>query len=146
MGINRTSPKVRKILQLLRLRQIHNAATLQMLNLVEPYIAYGYPTRDMLERLIQKRGYAKVNKQRVPINDNNVVDDNCPEGVSTVDDVVNSLWTVDSNFTAVNNFLWPFKLSSPRGGYRGQKRYHFNEAGTFGNHELFINQFVAKMI
>ena len=49
-GINQVSPKVKKTLQLLRLRQIHNAvfvrmnkATKEMLRIVEPYIAYGYP-------------------------------------------------------------------------------------------------------
>ena len=49
-GIIGVSPKVRKILQLLRLRQINNsvfvklnAATVKMLRLVEPYVAYGYP-------------------------------------------------------------------------------------------------------
>jgi ribosomal protein L30/L7E len=43
------APKVRKILQLLRLRQIHNGvflrvsgATQNMLRRVEPYITYGY--------------------------------------------------------------------------------------------------------
>ena len=47
-GINGVSPKVRKILQLLRLRQIFNGAfvklnraTLQMLQLIKPYIAWG---------------------------------------------------------------------------------------------------------
>ena len=47
-SINGVSPKVRKILQLLRLRQIHNGvfvrltnATIQMIRLVEPYVAYG---------------------------------------------------------------------------------------------------------
>ena len=42
-------PKTRKILQLLRLRQIFNGvfvrlnkATINMLRLVEPYITYGY--------------------------------------------------------------------------------------------------------
>merc|ERR1719272_271351 len=49
-GINGVAPKVRKILQLLRLRQVNaavfvklNKATMNMLRLVEPYIAYGYP-------------------------------------------------------------------------------------------------------
>lgn len=48
LSINGVSPRVRKILQLLRLRQIHNGtfirlnkATIQMLRLVEPYIAWG---------------------------------------------------------------------------------------------------------
>ncbi len=47
-SINGVSPRVRKILQLLRLRQINNGtfvkltkATVNMLRLVEPYIAYG---------------------------------------------------------------------------------------------------------
>ena len=47
--INRVSPKVRKVLQLFRLLQIHNAvfiklnkATINMLKLIQPYIAYGY--------------------------------------------------------------------------------------------------------
>jgi ribosomal protein L30/L7E len=49
-GINDVAPKTRKILQLLRLRQINmgvflkvNKATMAMLQRVEPYVAYGYP-------------------------------------------------------------------------------------------------------
>ena len=152
-GINRISPKVKKIMELLRLRQIHNAvfiklnsSTINMLKLVLPYIAYGYPTRETIDLLIKKRGYARVRKQRHPINDNLIVDKSLGRrGVRTVEDVINSLWTVDENFTKVNRFLWPFKLSSPKGGYRGKKRRHFNEGGSFGNHEIFINEFVRKM-
>merc|ERR1719357_2399681 len=76
-GINGVSPRVRKILQLLRLRQIHNGvfvrlnkATLQMLRLVEPYIAWGYPNLKSVRELIYKRGFAKVqNGSRIPITD-----------------------------------------------------------------------------
>lgn len=49
-GINAMAPKVRKVLQLFRLRQINNAvfvklnkATINMIRIIEPYIAYGYP-------------------------------------------------------------------------------------------------------
>eukprot|EP01083_Nonionella_stella_P127145 385108_1 len=45
------SPKAKKIMQLFRLRQIHNAtfvrlneSTIRMLRLIEPYVTYGYPT------------------------------------------------------------------------------------------------------
>jgi ribosomal protein L30/L7E len=48
-SINQVDPKTRKILQLLRLRQIFNGvfvrlnkATINMLRLVEPYVTYGY--------------------------------------------------------------------------------------------------------
>lgn len=51
-SLNGVAPKTRKILQLLRLRQINsgvfirlNRATTQMLRLVEPYVAYGYVAR-----------------------------------------------------------------------------------------------------
>lgn len=48
-SINQVSPKVKKALQLLRLRQINNGvfvrlhkSTINMLRLVEPYIAWGW--------------------------------------------------------------------------------------------------------
>merc|ERR1719316_1260691 len=50
-GILKLSPKPRKILQLLRLRQLHNGVFLKvnkpilnMLKCVQPYVTYGYPT------------------------------------------------------------------------------------------------------
>jgi large subunit ribosomal protein L7e len=51
-GINKLAPKPKKILQLLRLRQLHNAvfvklnkATWNMLRMVEPFVTYGFPSR-----------------------------------------------------------------------------------------------------
>lgn len=71
-GIIGVSPKVRKILQLLRLRQINNAvfvklnaATVKMLRLVEPYVAYGYPNLKTVRELIYKRGFGKVRRRRL---------------------------------------------------------------------------------
>ena len=72
-GINDMHPKTRKIMQLLRLRQIHNGvfmrvnkATINMLRKVEPYVMFGYPNLKSVKELIYKRGYGKVNKQRHP--------------------------------------------------------------------------------
>merc|ERR1712137_441669 len=66
-GINGVDPKTRKILQLFRLLQIHNAtfvrlnaATIKMLTLVEPYVTYGYPNLKTVKELVYKRGFAKV--------------------------------------------------------------------------------------
>ncbi|KAJ7358993.1 Transducin (beta)-like 3 [Desmophyllum pertusum] len=65
-GINGVSPKVRKILQLFRLLQIHNGvfiklnkATINMLRIVQPYVAYGYPNLKSVRELIYKRGHGK---------------------------------------------------------------------------------------
>lgn len=73
-GINKIAPKPRKILQLLRLLQINNGifvritkATAEMLRVVEPWIAYGTPNLKSVRELIYKRGYGKIDKQRIPL-------------------------------------------------------------------------------
>merc|ERR1719300_2199584 len=78
-GINQVSPRVKKILQLLRLRQIGNTtfvklnkATIMMLNIAQPYITWGYPNLKTVRELIYKRGFGKVNGQRIPFTDNSV--------------------------------------------------------------------------
>ncbi|VDM24468.1 unnamed protein product [Toxocara canis] len=80
-GVNQMHPRPRKVLQLLRLRQINNGvfvklnkATLQMLRIVDPYVAWGYPNMKSVHDLIYKRGYAKVNSRRVPITDNSIIE------------------------------------------------------------------------
>ena len=152
-GIMGMSPKVRKVLQLLRLRQIHNAvfvrlnkATLQMLQIVSPYIAWGYPNLKTVRELVYKRGFGKVNKQRIPIADNSVVEDGLGEkDIICVEDLVHEIYTVGPNFKKANNFLWPFKLSSPLGGF-SKKLLHYNEGGESGNREEYINRLAQRML
>ena len=151
-GINGVSPKVRKILQLLRLRQIHNGvfvrltnATMQMIRLVEPYIAYGYPSLKSVRELVYKRGFVRVNGQRKPITDNLIIANKLKkQGVVCVEDMIHEIYTVGPNFKKVNKFLWPFKLSSPRGGFLDTGR-QFTDHGDAGNHEKYINKLIHKM-
>merc|ERR1712060_891852 len=79
-GIMKISPKPRKVLQLLRLKQLHNGVFLKvnkpilnMLKLVQPYVTYGYPTLKTVRELVYKRGFGKVNKQRIPLSDNEII-------------------------------------------------------------------------
>ena len=51
-----------------------NKATVNMMRVVEPYIAWGYPNLKTVRELIYKRGYGKVNKDRIPLTDNAVVE------------------------------------------------------------------------
>jgi len=151
-GINQVSPKVKKALQLLRLRQINNGVfvklnkcSLNMLRLVEPYVAWGYPNLKTIRDLVYKRGFAKVNHQRIPISNNEVIEQvlgSCD--IVCVEDLIHEIFTVGENFKKANNFLWPFKLSCPTGGMR-KKTNHFVEGGDHGNREHFINQLVRKM-
>jgi len=155
-GINKLSPKCKKIMQLLRLRQLHNGvfvrmsrATMNMIRMVEPYITYGYPTRATVQRLVYKRGYGKVNRSRIPLTDNSIVDGVLGEkGIHCVEDLIHEIWTVGANFKQANNFLWPFKLTSPRKGFGtgAKKRHPFANGGVFGNRENLINALVAQML
>mmetsp|Transcript_19664 Transcript_19664/g.24247 ORF Transcript_19664/g.24247 Transcript_19664/m.24247 type:complete len:240 (-) Transcript_19664:727-1446(-) len=154
-GIIGVSPKAKKIMQLFRLRQIHNAtfvklneATVRMLRLIEPYVTYGIPTRATIEKLVYKRGFGKVNKQRIPIADNSIFTDDLKEaGIECTADLVHELFTVGSNFKKSNNFLWPFKLSPPLGGFsKKTKLLHYLEGGEAGNRGEEINKLVKKML
>jgi len=152
-GIAKVAPKQRKVLQLLRLRQIFNAVVVRvnkpmenMLRLVEPYIAYGYPSLKTIRGLVYKRGNLKINGQRVKIDTNKLIKDKFNnEDVQCVEDVVNQIYTAGKHFRTVTNGLWPFKLAPPKGGMR-QKRRHFVEGGDFGNRDTLINRFAARMI
>ena len=151
-GINGVDPRTKKILRLFRLRQIHNGsfirlnrASIKMLRLVEPFVTYGYPNLKTVKELIYKRGFAKLNKQRIPITDNKLVERKLGKfGIVCVEDLIHEIFTVGPNFKIANQFLWPFKLSSPNGGYK-KKANHFIEGGDAGNREKYINQFVQRM-
>ena len=105
-GINKIAPKPRKVLKLFRLLQLHNAvlvknnkATKQMIKLIEPYVTYGYPSYQTISRLIYKRGYIKVNNQRIPLTDNLQIQAALgSKGINTVEDLIHELVTAGPHF------------------------------------------------
>lgn len=160
-------------MQLLRLLQINNGvfvkvtkATEQMLRLVEPYVTYGCvhnynstiepfftldlqysePNLKTVRELIYKRGYGKVDKQRVPLSNNQVIEAALGKyDILSVEDLVHEIFTVGPNFKQAANFLWPFKLSNPTGGWRTRKFQHYVQGGDFGNRETNINKLIRQM-
>jgi large subunit ribosomal protein L7e len=151
-GINDMHPKVRKIMQLLRLRQIFNGvfmkvnkATVNMLRRVEPYVTYGYPNLKTVRELIYKRGYGKLNKSRTALTDNSIIEEALGKyGIICIEDLIHEIYTVGPHFKEANNFLWPFKLSAPLGGLT-KKRNHYVEHGDAGNREAKLNNLVRQM-
>ncbi|KAI1337823.1 60S ribosomal protein L7 [Xylariaceae sp. FL0016] len=152
-GINKIAPKPRKILQLLRLLQINNGvfvritkATAEMIKIVEPWVAYGYPNLKSVKELIYKRGYGKIDKQRIPLTDNAIIEESLGKyGIICMEDLVHEIYTVGPNFKQASNFLWPFKLNNPNGGFRPRKFKHFIEGGDLGNREDKINALIRRM-
>ncbi|KAE7995585.1 hypothetical protein FH972_000365 [Carpinus fangiana] len=151
-GINAMDPKSRKILQLLRLRQIFNGvflkvnkATVNMLHRVEPYVTFGYPNLKSVRELIYKRGYGKLNKQRIGLTDNSIIEQALGKhGIICMEDLIHEILTVGPHFKEANNFLWPFKLKAPLGGLK-KKRNHYVEGGDAGNREVYINELIRRM-
>lgn len=170
-GINHIDPRTKRILRLFRLRQINNAvfvrvnkATLNMLKHIDPYVTYGYPDRKTVSQLLYKRGYVKINGQRIPITSNYIIEaavkdqktsrarqfKNDPkqaqdQGVISIEDLIEEVLAVGPNFKQINNAIWPFKLNNPKGGFVN-KRHPFNQGGDWGNRENHINELIRKMI
>merc|ERR1712196_5964 len=152
-GLADMHPKTKKILQLMRLRQMNmgvfmkaSKAATEMLTRVEPYLSYGYPSLKSVRDLIYKRGFGKINKNRIPLIDNAVVERGLGKyGINCMEDLVHEIYTVGPNFREANNFLWPFKLRPAKGG-QAKKRKGFCEGGQAGNREALMNGLIAKML
>lgn len=151
-GINDVSPKVRKVLQFLRLHQIFkgtfvklNKASVNILRIVEPHIAWGYPNLKSMNELIYKRGYVKINKKRIALTDNTLIAQSLGKyGIICMENLIHEVYIIGKHFKEVNNFLWPFKLSSPCSGMK-KKTTHFVEGGDAGNREDQINRLIRRM-
>jgi len=155
-GINGMHPKTRHIMKVLRLLQIHNGvfmkvnkATMNNLVKVDPYIMYGYPNLKSVRELVYKRGFGKVNGQRIPLTDNKIIEDNLGEktkgAVICMEDMVHQIYTVGPYFKECTKFLWPFKMNNPAGGL-SRIRHHFVEGGDAGNREEYVNELITRMI
>eukprot|EP00994_Dinema_validum_P002427 NODE_1536_length_916_cov_433.716263_g1193_i0.p1 GENE.NODE_1536_length_916_cov_433.716263_g1193_i0~~NODE_1536_length_916_cov_433.716263_g1193_i0.p1 ORF type:complete len:278 (+),score=101.38 NODE_1536_length_916_cov_433.716263_g1193_i0:58-834(+) len=151
-GINDVPPKQKKILQLLRLRQIFNGvfirlnkAVVNMLRLAGAYITWGYPTKETIRKLINKRGHGFFNHRRLKLTNWKVEKALGKYNIICVEDMIQELHTTGKYFKEVNSFLCPFKLRAPKGGLK-QKRIHFVEGGDAGNRESYINQFIGKIL
>lgn len=153
-GILGKAPKPRKVMQLLRIKQINNGVFLKvnkpilnMLKIINPLVTYGYPNLKTVRELIYKRGYGKVNKQRIPLSDNAVISENLGQyGIHGMEDLIHEIYTVGPHFKQANNFLWPLKLTAPRGGFKNRRHgYAEQKGGDWGNREEEINKLIRLM-
>ncbi|CAN1277594.1 60S ribosomal protein L7-4 [Linum perenne] len=152
-GINAVDPKTKKILQLLRLRQVVvnslckvNCNCQSIVHEDFPFsLSIRYPNLKSVKELIYKRGFGKLEKQRIPLTDNSIVEKGLGKfGIICVEDLIHEIMTVGPHFKEANNFLWPFKLSAPLGGLK-KKRNHYVEGGDAGNREDYINEIIRRM-
>lgn len=67
------------------------------------------------------------------------------QNIICTEDLVHEIFNVGPNFKYASNFLWPFKLNSPTGGWK-KKEINFVDGGDLGNREDKINVLLRKMI
>ena len=80
------------------------------------YVAYGTPTKKIVEELLRKRGFLRKDNKRVPISDNVLVEELLGEstGCICVEDVIDALWRCGRDpetYASVKTFLWPIQLT-----------------------------------
>ncbi|KAK4796169.1 hypothetical protein SAY86_028495 [Trapa natans] len=150
-GKNDMHPLTRKILNKLRLGRIFNGifikaneTVIDMLQKVEPYITYGYPNLKNVKELVYKKGFARIDKQRVPLTNNNIISQELGKyGILCIQDIVDEIVNVGPHFKEVTNFLWPFSLNKPEGLQKTKRLY--KDGGEAGNREDHINELMDKM-
>jgi large subunit ribosomal protein L7e len=152
-GIKYATPKVRKALLLLKLRQINNGVfvrlnkpTVNLLRLVEPYVTWGYPSMQNVRDLIYKRGHVRVKDDRMAITGNAIIETEMSKyDMISVEDLIDELWKVGPHFVEVNNFIWPFKLRAPKEGHEGLRK-SFVMGGSYGNRADAMPDLIQKML
>lgn len=117
-----------------------------MIRRIEPWVAYGAPSRRVVKNLVYKRGYGKINTQRIPLTSNEIVETGLGAlGIKCMEDIVHEIFTLGDNFKKVTNFLWPFHLNAPRGGFKA-KRFSYLNGGSHGPRGEFINELADRML
>jgi len=117
-----------------------------MLKRIEPYVTYGFLSRKTVSSLIYKRGFVRINRARIPITDNSLIEQNLGKyGLTCIEDLIEEIYQGNEHFKEANNLLYPFKLSNPRGGWRN-KNHAFQKDGDWGNREEEMNHLVNAML
>jgi large subunit ribosomal protein L7e len=66
------------------------------------------PNLKTVRELIYKRGYGKIDKQRVPLSDNQIIEKSLGKyDILSIEDLVHEIFTVGPNFKQVCRVLLP---------------------------------------
>lgn len=165
-----STPQAQKILKELGLKEVNNVAfvmatseNMDKLLLINHYVAYGKPTKVILDEIIRKRGYLKKEGKRVPISDNVLIEELLGEqGVICIEDIIDAFWRCHaqkSTYEAVRQVLWPIQLAplketSDKANTKHEatskelkkKTTRVHKGGYLGMMGDKINEFAAQLI
>jgi len=123
-----------------------NKTTHELLQLVEPYITWGYPSLQNVRDLLYKRGHAKINNKQVPLTDNALVEQALgTHGIVCMEDVIHEIVTMGRHFKDVVALLWNFRLNPPAGGWK-KSTVNFTKGGDCGCRGERMGALLKRMI
>lgn len=149
------SKVVRTTLTSLRLRNVnegvfirYNDANRKMLEQIDPYIVYGMVSKKIVKELINRRGFGKVDGERVPLTSNLVIEEAIGDatGVICVEDMVEEIMGVGDAFSEVVTFLWPFRLIAPKSGFEKRTLKVEARKEDYGDKGGLIDDVVQSMM
>eukprot|EP00545_Synedropsis_sp_CCMP1620_P003423 CAMPEP_0119010386 /NCGR_PEP_ID=MMETSP1176-20130426/4977_1 /TAXON_ID=265551 /ORGANISM="Synedropsis recta cf, Strain CCMP1620" /LENGTH=267 /DNA_ID=CAMNT_0006963033 /DNA_START=38 /DNA_END=838 /DNA_ORIENTATION=+ len=124
------SKKVKAVLWKMLLHDVYEGVFLEyteqnrkLLHLVEPWVLYGPPSKEMVSDLINRRGHGRIKKQRIPLSDNTIIEKALGDksSIICVEDLVHELHSAGPDFNKAADFLWPFRLTAPKTRFQTQK-------------------------
>lgn len=147
---------VKKALTTLRLKSVnegvfcrYNPSNKKKLQLLEPWVTYGVPSKAIITDLIRRRGHGWINGKRIPLSDNTIVENALGEktdgGVICVDDLVHELHSVGDEFGRVTKFLWTFQLAAPKSKFQKEK-LNFKDGGDYGDRGEQMDDLIRQML
>ncbi|XP_054248195.1 60S ribosomal protein L7-like 1 [Indicator indicator] len=150
--IKGVSRRVRRVIDLLRLKKNYTGIfvkltplSLKMLQVVEPYIAWGHPNLKSVRELILKRGQTKIKRKRIPLTDNKLIEEHLGGcGIICLEDLIHEIYSAGKSFKRVTNFLCPFHLSVARHASRNKVGF-LKEMGKPGFRGEAINQIIRQL-
>jgi len=113
-----------------------------MLNKCKDYIAYGEIDEKALLRLLRARGKIEGNK---PLTDEHIKNLTKYKNLKEFSKALLS-GEIQYKTQDVYKIKPVFRLHPPRKGHRGTIKKHYNEGGTLGYVDQFINKLIHKMI
>ena len=66
--------------------------------MVKEYVSFGYPTKKIVNDLVRKRGFLKKDDAKLPITDNNLIeellggDEDSDQGCICIEDIIDSIY------------------------------------------------------
>ena len=144
---------IRRALSTMRLRNIHhgvflpyNQSTRKLLHLVEPWVVYGKPSQAVVNDLITRRGFGKVDGKRVPLSDNITIEKELGDkNIICVEDLVHEIYNVGDSFKAAAAFLWPFHLTDSKTTFERQV-LKLKDGKDYGDKGEAINEYIKQVL